>query len=563
MPVFYSVSLAYNDIYGDYTTINPKTLIDDIPMRMSLALVCHYTAQLHTAETKPLKQLEIIDAWSARFPPAIKSKINAKIKDFTNKGFSNFNFFNNVSSLYCIEFLLENSNTLPLSSGLTSEQEENLFKLYIYFSAKWTKEQEAFMNTQNNNGIPVFDWTLALMLPFSELVEFKDFRLQFIKAIYFFKFCKSNTEFKEFLDIFLQTLSISTWQEYLINVVSVYVEALETESVKTIVQFKPNDMHIFHALENFFVEISTFKAKQDFLELRQTPLYKYSGNEFLILNTNFFVDKIYQGILFDFASVLIKAKAKYRGNVLTKLTEFIGIFGNDFVEQNLFYKIMESTFKRKGYQHYNGDKLKEMFGDGAPDYIVIDKHKAYIFEFKNTLFSAKAKYSYDPKSVKDEIYKKFVENTSGRPKGVTQLVNFFEDVTKDRYLRIMNRQSAKFTFYPIIVTTDFSFNLPTINKVLTDEFAAQIHAAKITDILEIMTLTLIDVDLLIKFQDLFKTMRLTLHRELNEFQKYLQKGTNSIDRALSFHRYLHDKTAKMKYSTPQIFFTEIAPLLQS
>ena len=224
---------------------------------------------------------------------------------------------------------------------------------------------------------------------------------------------------------------------------------------------------------------------------------------------------------------------------------------------------MESTFKRKGYQHYNGDKLKDMFGDGSPDYVIIDKHKVYIFEFKNTLFSAKAKYSYEPKSVRDEIYKKFVENTSGRPKGVTQLVNFFEDVTKNRYLKIINTQSAKFIFYPIIVTTDFSFNLPTINKILADEFATQIHIAKITDILEVMPLILIDVDLLIKFQDLFKTMRLTLHRELNEFQNYLEKGTNSIDRALSFHRYLHDKTAKMKYSTPQIFFTEIAPLLHS
>ena len=72
------------------------------------------------------------------------------------------------------------------------------------------------------------------------------------------------------------------------------MEVLDTKSVKTIVQFKLDDMHIFHALKNFFVDISTFHTKKDFLDLRQTPLYPYSENEILILNTNFFVDKIYQ-----------------------------------------------------------------------------------------------------------------------------------------------------------------------------------------------------------------------------------------------------------------------------
>jgi len=561
MPVHYSVNLAYDDIYDDYATVNPTLLIGEIPTKMALALICHYTAQLHTVERNPQKQLEIVDVWSARFPATTVAKINTKIIEFTKKGLSNFNFFNNISSLYTIEFILENNNTLAILPGLTTQQEENLFKLYLYFSAKWTKEQEAFMITQREEGIPVFDWTLPVMLPFSELVEFKDFRFQFIKAIYFFKFCETNSEFKEFLDTFLHESALSTWQEYLINVVSVYVEALDKESVKTVIHFEPKDMQIFHALENFFVDTATFKAKQDFLGLRQKPLYQYSGNEILILNTNFFIDKIYQAILFDFAAALIRAKAKYRGNVLKTVPEFIGIFGNDFVEQNLFYKIMESTFKRKGYQHYNGDTLKAMFGDGAPDYLIVDKHKIYIFEFKNALFSAKAKYSYNTQVVHDEIYTKFVENATGKPKGVSQLVNFFDDTIKERYLQIIDIKKSAFTFYPIIVTTDFSFNLPTINKILNDEFTNQIHTGKFNETLGIMPLTLIDLDVLIKFQDLFKTMRLTLHRELNEFQKYLQEGTNSIDQALSFYRFLHDKTNKMKYSTPQVFFTEIGHLL--
>jgi len=46
-------------------------------------------------------------------------------------------------------------------------QEENLFKAYLFFSAKWTKEQEQFINA--NKEKPVKDWTLPMMLPIAEV----------------------------------------------------------------------------------------------------------------------------------------------------------------------------------------------------------------------------------------------------------------------------------------------------------------------------------------------------------------------------------------------------------
>jgi hypothetical protein len=63
----------------------------------------------------------------------------------------------------------------------------------------------------------------------------------------------------------------------------------------------------------------------------------------------------------------------------------------------------------------------------------------------------------------------------GRPKGVTQLANFMADVIAGRYNSILphNRQ---YTFYPLIVTTDHSFNLPTVNQTLDTELNNQITA---------------------------------------------------------------------------------------
>lgn len=48
MPIEFSVNIAYDDIYDDYATVNVKELLADIPSKMALTLVCHYTAQIHT-----------------------------------------------------------------------------------------------------------------------------------------------------------------------------------------------------------------------------------------------------------------------------------------------------------------------------------------------------------------------------------------------------------------------------------------------------------------------------------------------------------------------------------
>lgn len=72
---------------------------------------------------------------------------------------------------------------------------------------------------------------------------------------------------------------------------------------------------------------------------------------------------------------------------------------------------------------------------------------------------------------------------------------------------------------------------------------------------------MIDINNIIKFQDLFIEKKITLNHVLVDYRKYLQKGTNAIDKALSFNKYIHDKTCKMRYDTPKMFFDEIQPLL--
>jgi hypothetical protein len=332
---------------------------------------------------------------------------------------------------------------------------------------------------------------------------------------------------------------------------------------KTLIHFKAEDIDVFNSFQYFCIDLAQFAPKIDFLELREKPLYQYSDDEVLVLGNNLFVDKIYQGVVFDFATALIKANEQYKGKPIGSVKNFLGIFGDTFVEPNLFYTVLRSTFYRDGYLHYTGAELKNQLGDGCPDYVIIDHHRVYVFEFKNAVFSAASKYSYNQQTILAELTAKFVQDPSSKakPKGVGQLVNFLDDALGGRYAPLLGENATTYTFYPLLVTTDFSFNLPTINHFLNDEFTRLLQAEALNHKLQIQPMVQIDLDTLIKFQDLFKTMRLTLHHELDQYQEFLDRQVDEIDKMASFHKFIHFKTSTLKYDTPEIFFTEIKPLI--
>lgn len=555
MPIEYSVNIAYDDIYSDYATVDIKELLKDIPTKKALTLVCHYTGQIHTQEKNPNFQLKAVNDWCRRFDKQTIQKILSVINSFNAKQQSNFNFINNVTSLYLIESLLENKNDLPNVTDLTPQQEENLFKAYLFYSAKWTKEQET--GAIKYKDVSVAYMGLVMLLPYSEIFEFKDFRIQFLKAVYFFKFCESNTLFSGYLKAFLAARGLKSWNEYLFNLVSVYVTLLQKDSLKTVLEFTEESKDVFASLETFCIDTNGFKPVLDFLSLREKPLYKNSDAELLFLNVNFLIDKIYQSIIFDFADILIKAELTYNGKKITTKPQFFGIFGDEFIEPGLFFKVMQYVFRQKDYKHFTGDELKDKFGVGTPDYLIIDNSKIYVFEFKNALFSGPVKYTFDMDKIIEELDKKLVKNEGGKAKGVTQLVNFTEDVAKGRYESILGKDITKYIIYPILVTTDFSFNLPVIYSIVSSKFDGILSDRKLEAFkLNVRKLTMIDLDSFIKFQDLFIEKKLTINHVLNDYQSFLSRGTNSIDKSLSFHKYIHLKTLRMNYDTPKLFWIE-------
>lgn len=557
-----SISIGYKDIFSDFEQVTIKELISDIPTKNSIEVICYFLAQLHTMERNNSIQFEFLKIWISRLPEELHERLNDFILRTESKKDTNFNFINNISALILIENLIENDNNLERLSNLTPQQELNLFKAYLYCSQVWTDKQHNVLNgSKIKTEKDLIKILLPVQLPYQEILEFKDFRMQFLKAIYFFKFCDSNKLFSEYLDIFLKEYNLKSWQIYLINLLSIYIRKFEPMKTPSIVVVEEKFPEIITFLSDLSISFEDFKITDDFLHLRERPVYKLSNNEFVFLNLNFIVDKLYQGIQFDFAKVLVKNSAKYKNKIIKSPGNFMSIFGDEFSENYLFYNIMDYAFEKSGYIKFRGENMKSFLTDGEPDYYMRDKGKVYVFEFKNIYLGAPVKHSYNYQQIENEIFKKLVQNERKSPKGVTQLVNTIERMTAGDFNKFDNCDFSKVKIYPIIVYVDFSFNLSGINYILNKEFRKIISDKKLKNETNIENLILIDLDSFIKFQDLFRNKTLKLNNCCNEYYKSTRHSKDIFTNIGTFNMFIHNKTRKISYNTPRMLMDEVINIM--
>ncbi|MCJ7446059.1 MAG: hypothetical protein MUO72_00010 [Bacteroidales bacterium] len=562
MPLKNLIALAFKDVFSEKEQQPIETLISDISTVNSLEILGYFNAQLHTIEQDTSKQIEFLKIWMNRFPKEVIGKVIGFIKKFEGKQNANFVFINNVSSLMLIEQILKyHNNTKPLVN-ISPEQELNLFKAYLICSQQWTDEQmKAYNGEEITNPESFVNLLLPIHLPFQEILEFKDFRLQFIKAVYFFKFCESNIFFTKYLEKFLKVYSLESWKIYLLNIISIYVRKFEPLKTPSVLKIGSEFPQIRNFLDNLSIDPKSFIIKSDFLSLREKPVYKIDDETYIFLNLNFLVDKIFQGIQFDFAGILTKSGTLYKGKLIKTFADFKNAYAEQFSENGLFFRVMNYAFENSKYIKYDGNQLKKSLGDGFPDYYIRDKSKVYLFEYKDILLNSDIKHSYSISDIKSEISKKLIANEKGAPKGITQLVNYIEKLRNNAFQKLDNYDFTRVSIYPIIIYTDFSFNLSGINHFLKTEFSKILDNKKLNNRHLIKDLILIDLDTFIKFQDLFRDKRLRLNDSLNDFYNLTNNKNKPYDTVIPFNMFIHNKTLKIDYDSPKMLKDELGEIM--
>lgn len=500
-------TVAFKDIFPKEEKQTIPELLVGIPTSTILTIVAHFMAQIHSKENDFLLQKEILLRWLNQQSQEKRDEIVTKFDELSVKHKNRVSLFNNITSLYFYQSLFSHFNNGD-DRDLTADEELRFFKAYLIISEIWTEKEIEHLSQRPSTDDEMVAYVLPFQMTHNEIQSYKDFRVQLLKAIYFFQFIELDDELSSYLPEFLDQYGLSNWKEYLRHTIVPYVLSI-TGSKSTVLVFDESNKIETDYWDSFCIDIDSYVSKPDFLELRESPVFKISEYNYLFYNYNFIIDKLFQSLQFVFSKLLIsKGVVNNFGDFKSKY------YSEKFSENYMLYKVVKHCIaNQESVVSYDGEELAALIGEKGPDYYIRVNNHVLLIEFKDVLMGAGPKVSYDFSKITKEISRKLVKNEGGKAKGVGQLARFINSFPNGGYA-FDQFEGDEIHFYPLMIVTDSAFSLFGINYLLEQELSnlIEVNAKK-----KIKHLGLLPLDSLLIFQDLLHENRVNFFDILNGY----------------------------------------------
>jgi len=485
----------------------------------------------------------------------LNKELQSHIVDYLQKiDIKNYVFIDKVAMLILIQYLIANHNDNKHNVLDSKDDFSNLMIAYLLCCDEMLR-----YTTNGIQKINDIDSFVKLYLPeqlkYNDIHYSKDYRVEFLRFYYFMGFCENDSKFRTYLNLFLTEKLIEKWDDYLYFVFETYLKA-ETNADGSTNKFiiDPSIYYGKAYMDAMCIDILNFKRTADFTCIRERPIYCQGNNTYSILCMNFFLDKLFQSFLFDFANVLRKYKHQTGINNYPDLKKMVG---EHFTECYLFYEIMNGCFGKTSKKSFSGKELKVELKEGEPDYYVRKGKNIFLFEFKDVMLDAKTKHCEDFDKIQGELLQLFESSTyeknknkikeKPQPKGITQLLNVI-----DKKLNVILQKmdviecADKFNVYPIIVYQDCSFDIEGFNYILKKRFVELQIERNISDKYLLKDLVMLPLEGLIKLEDYFIDGKLQLEKLIDGY--IIECSSTEENKILSFYKYLMSRAMDLGYN---------------
>lgn len=360
-------SLSYSDIYDDFDTVDPHSLLQGIP---SVSVV-HHIAMLQNRVAYILgnsaEQIQIIREFCPHLPQKIRQKANEYIRQHNNKvSFVDSSTCFLMYALALQDFIAHDPEDTELE--LCADEYEAVFKAILYCNQRWTNEQIDGISDSND----LTELSVRVDLPIVEFKYYKDFKPQIYKAIQYFRFIETDKYYSTILPHFYADNKVTSWQDYLARLFSFYSSTLNSHIV-SIPDTLPEVQDFF---DLFVVDIpqcaNLWTDYNAITYFREHFLLKLTHNTYLLLNPNLLVDKLYQGLKFMFAASIRKHSLPNKKgkpfDAKTLTVDFLSQLGEDFSEPHLMYYLFDKIFAHQSSAMFTGNYLKSQKIPAEPDF---------------------------------------------------------------------------------------------------------------------------------------------------------------------------------------------------
>jgi len=514
---------TYREIFGE----NPpelSSLIVGIPSKLIVSLVSVMNGELYLSQNDLRTQIKILNFLLQRQTNQTRSEIYKKISEqFSRKGVDDFSIFSTHINIQFLHFSLEHYYEDQNFIDITPEQELKIFKAYFITSSKIFDEMRIDTDTESpvdyfrKNFWPMMIGQFLLNHPYN-------YFLAIVKSKCFFDSLEFEAGLGEYVRAFVGRFNDPNSLTYILRFANTLQEAQLRNDAKKIAPFSIRaDGTSIPFFDELSINLKKYSSnfitnKSNYKGLKEKPLFKVRPDSYVIINWDFLSRKIYDGMIFDFHNISgIKQEKRFKSFPLFK--QFVG---QEAIEKYLFRRLVNGCFKNK----YAIIKFDEGEFAGFPDAYVRVGNKVFLFEIKDSLFSAKAIDSENYELVKEEIDKKYNTEKPKR-KGTYQLVNQIEKLLikpfeAESYDQL-NLKTRNLMIYPIIIYTDSHFGLPGIGNYLQEEFLK-------SNFKNVKDLSFIDIDFLVAKISQLQKKDLTLDKLIDLTIQEMKKRHKRLHR---------------------------------
>ena len=306
------------------------------------------------------------------------------------------------------------------------------------------------------------------------------FIIQPTQAILFFQLLESNPKYEGLLSAFYKWYGISSWKDYVKTIYSLSLQCFKNgegvypaELVKQNAEFlsqpvldrlsiDANNEVFPYACEDEYDS----SGNSDYKEFKGRPLFKLSNGDYVIFNQSILVDRLFQGLYFDFQHIAAGIKEKH--------PDIASLFTSDFVEKTLFAGVVKNCVNSCRYLSLNEEDLMKVHKLnqnelGYPDFFIRSKRKnsVIIFECKDIRLNAWIKEQRNYELLEQELRNKIVKKTfqldrenkchrniaNPRRIGIGQLAGHTANIRKGQFPWATDL-SKDVPVYPVLVIAD-------------------------------------------------------------------------------------------------------------
>lgn len=414
--------------------------------------------------------------------------------------------------------------------------EFELFKTILYINQKTSN---CIVSQKDKNNISKLLYIHSLSRHQIEQNSFHDqFVTQMYLSVMFFKQIELDKRYQEIYNLFLERVGIKDWREYVRTIfyISTFIK-INNNSQYIKNQMNLLNINVMNYLSIYWKEgpiaysaTNEFDrtGNSDYRYFREKPFIKLTKDKYMISNVGFVVDKLFNGLYFDFVNIARSKKNDFAQKIRSFFTE-------GFIEKTVFATLLKSISNSLHYTISLSDtECKKIDNYSPPDFYLRNQENSVVilFECKDIKINAWVKEQRDmnliEKHIKNKLLRKTFNITENKeekvdnPKGVGvgQLVDNMKRIRKQEF-KWDRKVFSGIKIYPVLVISDMMLITYGFSQIMNNWYRDLFPK----NIMENRPLIVMSLSCLIRYNNLFRNNGFEYYFELY----YLFLKTNTAD----------------------------------